>query len=571
MAYLNKLKNKSLNIPKKIIHERKKLLSITYLTSFLLIFHSTLCQSINLGSFIKNIIYMEINVTKKTSYPIINNLNDVYSIKINGKLSEIDDRYYLDLGENEIELYFNKVVKNCSKLFMGIHCNFIDLSEFDTSQCTSFNSIFKDCISLTSIKLGKNFNTNKANDMTSMFEKVGIDKFISLDLSNFNTSLVKNMTNMFRYSSFQFLNLSNFDTSNVVDMEGMFANAKIISIDVSNFDISKVTSMSYMFSNCTHLISLDISNFDFNFSKSVDHIFYLMNSKIKFCSNNITSSLLREELKRANIIENCNDLCFSNNINKFIISNASCIDNCQNSNYKYEYNNICLSECPSGTEEYPKGSYFCIDIINCSGLFYNYETKECLNTIPIGYYYNHQTKKILQKCPEKCKSCELESVIMDLCIECNTYNFYFETGNSSQELNNYKNCIKFSSEKRYLSSNNNCFESCESCIEKGNSINHKCLICKSNMIKISSSNCYNKCGNNEFYYFDDLNEYHCVDNCPDGYNPVEDEQKCIKNFSGKLIRITFKPVLVMQKLNSLYNWVMSIIPPMDILSLIPQI
>ena len=526
--------NKCSKTDKKITYKRKNLLSSIYLSSFLFIFVSSFCLGSEIDSLTKIIIYMRVSATSNDYYPIINKLKNVNSIKINGEPSNINQIYYLNKGEYQIAISFNKKLADCSELFMGCKCNFMDLSEFDTSQCTLFVRMFKDCTSLTSIKLGNNFNTNKAIDMTSMFENIGIDRFININLDNFNTSLVTNMKNMFRYASFKFLNLSNFVTSNVVNMEGMFTGSKIISIDLSSFDTSKVTNMGNMFSNCYNLISLDISNFDFSLVKSVDHIFYQINFKIKFCRNIANSKIIRGELNEANILEKCGDPCFTNNNNKFIISNISCIDNCLNSIYKYEYNNICYSECPTGTEEYPKGSYFCIDILDYKKSFYNYKKKEDINKIPIGYYYDNKIKKIIKKCPEKCKTCELESVIMDLCIECNTDQFYFEKENSVREVKNYKNCIKLTNtSERYLSSNNDCYESCESCIELGNSFDHKCINCKSNMILIKGSNCYNKCPEDEFYFIDDLNEYHCDKYCPQGYKPLDGQQKCTKNCSDE--------------------------------------
>ena len=482
--------NKHSNLHKNFTFEIKNLLLLIYLISILFTFHSSLCQDSNTDSLAQNIIYLKVNVTKSDYYPIINNLNYVNSIEINRQASDISTKYHFDIGEYEMKINFNKTITDCSKLFMDSKSNFIDLSEFDTSQCTLYNSMFKDCTSLTSIKFGNNFNTNKATDIASMFENVGNNKFICIDLSNVNTSHVKNMKNMFRYSSFQFLNLSNFNTSQVANMEGMFEGSKIISIDLSRFDTSKVTDMSYMFSNCAQLISLDISNFDFTDIKLTKNIFYSINTKLKLCSNNnATSNFIRKNINEAKIIGQCDDPCFMNNFKKFIISNVSCIDNCKNSNYKYEYKNICYSECPSGTGEYPKGSFFCIDILDCKGDYYNYEKKECLDKIPSGYYCDNKTKKTIKKCPEKCKTCELESVLLDLCIECNINNFYYEVKNSFKSTNNYIDCIKSTySPIRYLESNNNCYSSCETCIEKGNSNNHKCLKCKSNMIKIDDSN-----------------------------------------------------------------------------------
>ena len=525
--------NKHSNLHKNLTFEIKNLLLLIYLISILFTFHSSLCQDSKTDSLTQNIIYLKVNVTKSDYYPIINNLNYVNSIEINRQTSDISTKYHFDIGEYEMKINFNKTITDCSKLFMDSKSNFIDLSEFDTSQCTLYNSMFKDCTSLTSIKFGNNFNTNKATDMTSMFENVGNNKFISIDLSRFNTSLVKNMRNMFSYSSFKFLNLSNFNTSNVVNMEGMFTNSKIISIYINSFDTSKVTDMSHMFSGCNNLFSLDISNFEFAYLKKCSHIFYQMSAKLKFCAKKTISNLINDELIEANIIEKCNDHCFTNSINKFIISNFSCIDDCKNSNLKYEYNNICYSECPSATEEYPKYSYFCIDKLYYKESFYNYNKVKYTTNISMGYYFDNETQKI-KKCPEKCKTCELGSVIMDLCIECNIDNFYYEIKSSFKKIIKYRDCIQITnSSKRYLSPSNNCYETCETCTEFGNSINHKCLSCKPNMIMTKSLNCYNKCPQDKFFYIDYSNKNHCSNKCPYGYQLIYGTQICTKNCTGE--------------------------------------
>ena len=46
---------------------------------------------------------------------------------------------------------------------------------------------------------------------------------------------------------------------------------------------------------------------------------------------------------------------------------------------------------------------------------------------------------------------------------------------------------------------------------------------------MNDTNCYNICAPSEYYYFDDLNEIHCVNYCPEGYKYVKERQKCSKN------------------------------------------
>ena len=98
--------------------------------------------------------------------------------------------------------------------------------------------------------------------MSGMF--YGCSSLTSLDVSKFDTQLVKNMSCMFAdCSSLTSLDVSNFKTQNVIDMSGMFADcSSLTSLDVSKFDTQNVISMKFMFKSCKNLTSLDVSNFD---------------------------------------------------------------------------------------------------------------------------------------------------------------------------------------------------------------------------------------------------------------------------------------------------------------------
>ena len=131
---------------------------------------------------------------------------------------------------------------------------------FDTSRVTNMNSMFYDCIKLTSLDVS-NFDTSKVTNMSHMFENCS--KLTSLDVSNFNTANVTDMNNMFgTCEGLTSLDVSNFNTSNVTDMNSMFNYCRVTSLDLSNFDTANVTNMNSMFGTCSKLTSLDVSNFN---------------------------------------------------------------------------------------------------------------------------------------------------------------------------------------------------------------------------------------------------------------------------------------------------------------------
>ena len=162
----------------------------------------------------------------------------------------------------------------------------VDFTNFNTSNLTDMNSLFKGCNNVKIINYS-NFDTSLVTDMSNLFN--GCEKLISVNLSEFNTEIVTNMNSMFaNCSSLKSIDLLNFKTSKVIDMDSMFANCSSLkSIDLFNFNTSNVidmgsmfegceqleiiklfyfntssvTDMSKMFSNCNNLVFIDISNF----------------------------------------------------------------------------------------------------------------------------------------------------------------------------------------------------------------------------------------------------------------------------------------------------------------------
>ena len=201
------------------------------------------------------------------------------------------------------------------------------------------------------------------------------EKLKSLDLSNFDTSLVTNMeATFFDCFSLSSLNIKSFNTSSVKIMAYMFYNCKTLtSLDISNFNTSSVTNMSYMFYNCYSLTSLKIEVLNLSKLESTYYMFYLcdsleyinltnFNSNItsssgmfKFCNPNLIYCIddnkeyqIISELK--NFKKSCSDMCTKYYLKKYIKEDNSCIDSCSTEIiYKYDFNNTCLENCPNNT------------------------------------------------------------------------------------------------------------------------------------------------------------------------------------------------------------------------------
>ena len=124
--------------------------------------------------------------------------------------------------------------------------------------------------------------------MSDMF--YNCSKVTTLDVSNFNTSLVTNMYSMFSgCSKLTSLDLSNFDTSSVTEMHWMFYGCSSLeSLNTSTWDTSKVTNMMYMFYfgySSIKLKTLDISNFTVGSTTEVGNMFSSYMTQIYYDSS----------------------------------------------------------------------------------------------------------------------------------------------------------------------------------------------------------------------------------------------------------------------------------------------
>ena len=196
---------------------------------------------------------------------------------IDDEKSDYEIKLWLDPADKTAYYYAEpeKVYLNnhSGSMFSGMsNITSLDLSNFDTSMVTDMSYMFNDMSSLTSLDLS-NFDTSKVVYMDGMF--YGMSSLTSF--SNFDTSDAAYMRNMFRgMSSLTSLNLSNFDTSRVKDMRMMFYEVhSLTSLNLSSFNTSNVEDMYAMFANMFSLTSLDLSNFNTSNVKTMEYMLYL--------------------------------------------------------------------------------------------------------------------------------------------------------------------------------------------------------------------------------------------------------------------------------------------------------
>jgi len=446
--------------------------------------------------------------------------------------------------------YMNAIFSRCSSLTS------LKLNNFYTSNVISMAGMFRECLALKSLDLS-NFDTSKVTDMIDMFNRC--ESLVSLNLISFNTSLIQKFNAMFyscssleylnlssfkTYSSdcmnsmftdcskLKFLDLSSFDTSKVNDMYGMFKGcSSLISLNLNSFNPSETINMYSMFEGCRALISLNLNQFN-NTAKVTTHynMFVNINPKLKYCLNRTgMNGYIQQYLNSYE--NNCNDACFTNVENRFIIEKNECIDQCyKDDTYRFEYKFICYITCPKGTHISPFNEFLCEDDLICEK-YYNYTQTGCLEEIPSGFYLNDSVKKTIDKCDIQCEKCSKNSLEKESCLSCNINEKYYPKINDNSNIDNFTKCYNTKQETYYLDKSQNiympCYSECKNCEELGNENNNKCTECHSNYILINQ-NCFENC--NYYHYFDYSNKYHCTidDECPKEFNKlIKDKNQCI--------------------------------------------
>ena len=507
----------------------------------------------------------------------------------------------------------------------------LDLSNFETSAVVTMKNMFTACEGLQYLNI-TNFDTTSVTNFVEMF--CDCQSLQSIDISSFST-LHADLGGMFKYclelQSIKFpetkklvctsmgamfqdckkltaLNLSCFDTSQVTSMDFVFDNClQLTSLIISSFNTILVQSLQNMFSNCQKLELLDLSNFDTTYITNYNNMFigchslkylnlnsFKINEEASISSmfDNIGESLIlcSEDMNKINgtypnLKNDCNETCFSKT-RKIIHTTKKCLNDCsEDINFQYEYNNECYNSCPEGTYSSATNIYLCVSTCNN---YFNMNKTKCFDEIPEGYFLSDIDNKLIDKCHEKCKTCNQKETLENTnCLTCKDP-YYIEKGNCVDSCenghddnkeciyncnikckecsaNDYNKCTscndgyfqKFEEfvnfnmsincynqselENYYLNGNffYKCFSTCKKCFGEGTMNNHNCDECIDNydfILKTESNkkNCYEKC--TYYYYFDpyDNYKYKCTEKeeCKYPYNKfIPSKKKCIENCS----------------------------------------
>ena len=256
-------------------------------------------------------------------------------------------------GEYEIKLIFIKKIHNLSYLFRGCeNIISIDLSSFDTSECTNMKYMFGKCFFLKEINLS-NLNTSNVIDMSYMFN--GCKKLENIEFPNsFNIQKVEDISFMFHQcfslSSIKFpssfsknnlknicylfakcykltkADLSNLMTENVKDMSFMFddcVNLETLLINPDKFKTKKVTIMCNMFENCKKLKSIDLTSFD---AGNVSFANSMFNECHQLEEIDLSKMKISEKANISHMFNKCENLK-KINLSSFSITNKNTMNN----------------------------------------------------------------------------------------------------------------------------------------------------------------------------------------------------------------------------------------------------
>jgi hypothetical protein len=205
----------------------------------------------------------------------------------------------------------------------------------------------------------------------------------------------------------------------------------------------------------------------------IDRILKDTPSNLKICINDLNT---RNKLASYGKTFDCSDVCINKNL-KIDSQYKRCVGNCNETDYKYEYNNTCFNECPN--EKYTiDNEYLCFD------------------EKPEGYYLDSDDLKY-KKCFDTCKNCYgFGNEINNNCSECksnyilsngSSYNFLYELN-----INGYKNCYIKCPHYFYFDKNTNIYF----CTE-----NKTCYVTHNKLI-YEKDECVNKCEEDDNYKYE---------------------------------------------------------------------
>ena len=343
--------------------------------------------------------------------------------------------YYTLNGQSSLKILV-KLLFNPTDLqyfFYKSQANSIIFENFDTSEVTTMESMFKSCSQLTILDLSS-FNTEKVTDMSSMFD--GCENLVTLNINNFDTSNVEYMDFFFyKCKSMKNFDIANFDTSNAKGMSYMFSKCESLqSINLENFNTINVKVMSYMFYACSNLKSIDLNNFKTDKLNNLEGMFIFCTSLESVKIDNFDTSKVTNMMY---LFHQCKSLK-SLNLDNFGSSRIQYLDNM-------------FFGCESLTSLYLEKFDFS-NVQSYENFTYGLDNLEYCKFEKWDKNFNKTCKKsmILMKC-ESCENID-DNDIDFYCIKTlKSKEYKFRYFKNETSINDYtkRSCLYFIDEKNY--------------------------------------------------------------------------------------------------------------------------
>ena len=162
--------------------------------------------------------------------------------------------------------------EDSSHMFEDIGDNYgsmdlIDMAGINTSRVRNMSYMFHGGKWIIKRLNLAEFDTSNVEDMSNMFGSYNICSPSNIpdpiDFSSFNTSNVRIMAGMFDGACLPTIDIRNFNTTMVYDMSRMFADLSVTtSIDASGLQVPNVNRIDRIFSRSESLQSIDVSGWD---------------------------------------------------------------------------------------------------------------------------------------------------------------------------------------------------------------------------------------------------------------------------------------------------------------------
>ena len=195
------------------------------------------------------------------------------------KLSSLDKMFYQMRKLKSI--YFSKKfnTKNITSMErMFVSCSqltSVNISNFNTGIVKSFNYLFYYASNLETVILPKS-KASKLETVSFMFD--GCFLLRSIDFSNFivNSPYLTSLHGTFSGCHLlENINMSNFNTEGVTDMGELFEDCySLTSIDLTKFKTTKLQYMNKMFYRCKKMEKIDLSHFNTENVVKMEYLFY---------------------------------------------------------------------------------------------------------------------------------------------------------------------------------------------------------------------------------------------------------------------------------------------------------